>query len=169
MKKIFTALFCLSVIGAVFAEPVKLDGSWYLNTWSGYNPLPKMTTAKDGSISFTEVKGKYGFGILNRKRLTVKAGDTVKFTAVIKGKGKIFLQLQNYDAQGRWTGVAGRGIWIDIPADWKEITMTQKVIDINKKITAATVVTTGTGKGHELQIKNATAEVIPAPAKKAGK
>ena len=169
MKKIFTALFCLSVIGAAFAEPVKLDGSWYLNVWNGYKPLPKMTAAKDGTLSFTEVKGKYGFGILNRKRLTVKAGDTVKFTAVIKGKGKIFLQLQNCDAQGRWTGVAGSGIWTDIPADWKEITMTQKVIDINKKITAATVVTTGAGKNQELYIKNATAEVIPAPAKKTGK
>lgn len=169
MKKIFIAIFCLSVIGVVQAEPVKLDGGWYLNTWSGYNPLPKMTTAKDGSISFTEVKGKYGFGILNRKRLTVKAGDTVKFTAVVKGKGRVFFQLQNYDAQGRWTGVAGKSVWADITADWKTITLSTRVIDINKKITAATVVTTGTGKGHELQIKNATAEVIPAPAKKAGK
>ena len=95
----------LLVICAVFSAFAlcgsKLDGTWFLNAWSGYKPLPKTVKGKDGSFSVTGVTAKYGTGILSNVRVPAKAGETMKFTALVKGKGKMFFRLQDFDAKNR--------------------------------------------------------------------
>ena len=93
MKKsllsIFSALFAFALCGA------KLDGTWFFNAWSGYQLLAKMVKSRDGSISVTGVTAKHGTGILSRVRVPAKAGETMKFTAMVKGRGKMFFRLQD--------------------------------------------------------------------------
>lgn len=161
MKKLFVALFLAAVTCAVSAAPVKL--TWILNTWTGYKPYVKMTKAKDGTYTFTKSTAKYGFGLRSAEYLPAKAGDTVKFTAQVKGKGKFFLQLQNYDAKRRWITIQTTSQQKAISADWKEITLTGKVTDLKGKAPTAFIrVSSGAGKGDLLQMRNPRAEVIPA-------
>jgi hypothetical protein len=165
MKKTFVILTLTAAAFILSAAPVKL--TWDLNTWSGYTPLVKMTKSPDGTYSFSKPEAKYGFGLKSFQRIPAKAGDTVKFTVLAKGKGKIFLQLQNYDAKGRWLSVQSISATAPIPADWKVITMTAKVFDIKgKDPTGQIAISTGAEKGNSLQIKNAEAEIIPAASEK---
>ena len=148
------AILCGSVLSGA-----KLDGSWYLNTWSGYLPLPKMVKAKDGSISVTNVTAKHGCGILSRHRIPAKAGDTMKFTAMVKGKGKMFFRLQDYNAKGKWLRVALNTAHAQLTPEWKEVTLSVKVENDKSNITAFCVGFIGVNKGGELAVKNARMEI----------
>lgn len=135
-----------------------LDGSWSLNAWKGYKPAPDMEKTADGGISLTNVTAKYGVGLISRKRISSKAGDVMKFTALVKGRGKIFFQLQDYDASGKWLGVAGRAVRADLTSEWREITLSTKVENHKERVTAFSVATTGVGKGGELHIRKTRME-----------
>ena len=153
----------LLVICAVFSAfalcGAKLDGTWFFNAWSGYKPLPKMVKGKDGSISVTGVTAKYGTGILSNVRVPAKAGETMKFTALVKGKGKMFFRLQDFDAKNRWLRVAPACAYVDLTSDWKEVTLSVKVENDKSRVTAFCVAFIGVGKGGELAVKNASMEI----------
>ena len=156
MKKLL--LLCiLSAVAAVSAA--KLDGTWFFNAWSGYKPLARMVKGPDGSISVTGVTAKYGTGILSSVRVPAKAGETMKFTALVKGKGKMFFRVQDYDAKNRWLRVAPACAYADLSSDWKEVTLSVKVENDKSKVTAFCVAFIGVGKGGELAVKNANMEI----------
>ena len=148
------AILCGSVLSGA-----KLDGSWYFNTWSGYLPLPKMAKAQDGSISVTDVTAKHGCGILSRHRVPARAGDTMKFTAMVKGKGKMFFRLQDYNAKGKWLRVAPNIAYAQLTPEWKEVTLSVKVENDKSNITSFCVGFIGVNKGGEISVKNANMEV----------
>lgn len=156
MKNVLFAAGVLLLGLAVSAAD--LDGSWSLNAWKGYKPAPDMEKTSDGGISLTNVTAKYGVGLISRKRIPSKAGDVMKFTALVRGRGKIFFQLQDYDASGKWLGVAGRAVRADLTPEWREITLSLKVENHKGRITAFSVATTGVGKDGELQIRNTRME-----------
>ena len=120
------------------------DNSWYLNTWYGYMPKPKLEKGPEG-LHVYDVQGKSGFGMISRTRIKAKAGETLKLTALVKGKGKMNLQPQFYDAAGKWTGVSLRNAKVTLTDEWREVTLCVKVENIKDKVTAAAVVSVGTG------------------------
>ncbi|MBQ6596956.1 MAG: hypothetical protein IJH79_05325, partial [Lentisphaeria bacterium] len=156
MKK--TILTAAAVLLGLAAAAVDLTGTWAFNPWKGYKPLPKMEK-EDGTVHVYDVKGQYGFGLKSKKKIAVKAGDRVKFTAMVKGKGKMFFQLQDFDVNGKWIGVAPGAARAQIPADWKEITLSVKVENHKDRVTGFSIPTIGAGKGSELYFKNSRAEV----------
>lgn len=157
MKK--SLLFICAVFSAFALCGAKLDGTWFLNAWSGYKPLPKTVKGKDGSFSVTGVTAKYGTGILSNVRVPAKAGETMKFTALVKGKGKMFFRLQDFDAKNRWLRVAPACAYVDLTSDWKEVTLSVKVENDKSRVTAFCVAFIGVGKGGELAVKNASMEI----------
>ena len=153
-------LFAAAVLFTLNSEAAELPGSvWYLNRWKGYHPLPKLEKAEDGTIHVAGVEGEYGFGIIARPRIKAKAGDTIKLTAQVKGKGKMFLQLQYYTVKNRWIAMAPGRTWIKLTDEWREVSMSAEVTNYKDKVTGMAVISVGTGKGGELCIKNARAEV----------
>ena len=110
MKKFCSLSFCAVILLTV--DALELDGSWYLNTWWGYKPLPVMEKIDGNGLLIRNVTAKYGCGIRSRSLIPAQAGDTVKFTAQVKGKGRMFFQLQDYDAEKKWIAVAPGGIGI---------------------------------------------------------
>ncbi|MBQ9338515.1 MAG: family 16 glycosylhydrolase [Lentisphaeria bacterium] len=145
---------------ALAASGVELaPKSWYLNPWTGYQPKAKLEIDKDGTLHVSEVKAKYGFGMISGTRIKAKAGDTVKLTAMIKGKGTMFFQLQYYDANNKWLTVAPTSARVKLTDEWREVTLSTKVENFKDKITAMVVCSVGTGKDGELYLKNPQAEV----------
>ncbi|MBO4647779.1 MAG: family 16 glycosylhydrolase [Lentisphaeria bacterium] len=148
-----------AVMFVLTAGAVELpNNSWYLNAWVGYKPNPKVEKSADG-LHVYDVKGKSGFAIMSRTRIKAKAGETLKLTALVKGKGKMFLQPQFYDAAGKWLGVSLNVTRVPLTDEWREVTLSVKVENIKDKVTAAAVVAVGTGKGGELYIKDPRAEI----------
>ena len=146
MKK--TILTGAAVLLGLAAAAVDLTGTWSFNPWKGYKPLPKMDK-ENGTVRIYDVTAKHGIGLKSNKKIAVKAGDRVKFTAMVKGKGKMFFQLQDFDANGKWIGVAPRAARAELPADWKEITLAVTVENHKERVTGFSIASIGVGKGHE--------------------
>ena len=159
MKNKQLILVAAMLLGLTAAAVELTNSTWRLNPWSGYKPLPKMEKGEDGTLHVYEVKGKSGFGIISRTRIKAKAGETLKLTALVKGKGKMFLQPQYYDEDGRWISVSPRSVKTDLTDEWREVTLSIKVENFKGKVTAAVVVAVGTGNGGELYLKNPRAEI----------
>ena len=119
MKNLLCAV-SLAASCAIAAE-ADLSKSWTLSTWGGYEPLAKVEQT-NGTIHVSDVQSKYGFGMRSGKRIQVRAGDTVKFTAPVRGKGEMFFQLQNFDADDRWIGVARSSVTKTLPSEWRTVT-----------------------------------------------
>ncbi len=151
MKKKLLWMLVMAISCILRAE-VDLGGTWSLNQWSGFKPLPKVEE-KNGEFHISEVNGKYGFSMKSNKKLAAKSGDVVKFTARVKGQGEMFFQLQNYDENGKWTGVALAIARVGIPADWQEITLAVKVENSKQGMTAAVISTFGAKTGSVISIR----------------
>ena len=148
-------LLCAVSLAAscVLGAEADLSESWTLNTWSGYQPLAKVEQT-DGTIHVSDVQAKYGFGMRYGKRIQVKAGDTVRFTATVRGNGEMFFQLQNSDAEGRWIGVARSRAAKTLPSAWGTLTFSVLAENSGKNITALAMPTFGADQGSELFIKD---------------
>ena len=156
MKK--TILTAAAVLFGLAGSAVDLTGTWSFNPWKGYQPLPKMEK-ENGTVRIRNVTARYGIGLKSNKKIAVKAGDRVRFTAMVKGKGKMFFQLQDFDADGKWIGVAHGAAKAQLPPDWKEITLTAPVENHKGRVTAFSIASIGVEKDNEIDFKNSRAEV----------
>jgi len=156
MKNLSCAVFLAA--SCVLGTEADLTESWTLNTWSGYEPLAKVERT-DRTIHVSDVQAKYGFGMRSGQRFQVKAGDAVKFTAMVRGKGEMFFQLQNFDAEGRWIGVARSRVTKILPSESRTITFSVLAENSGKNITATAMPTFGADQGSELFIKDTTISV----------
>ena len=158
MKKWMLVLSAAALTLAASAVELK-PKSWYLNPWAGYQPKAKLELDKDGTFHISDVKAKYGFGLISGTRIPAKAGDTVKLTAMVKGKGTMFFQLQYYADLKKWITVAPAAARVKLTDEWREVTLSTKVENFKDQITAMVVCSVGTGKDGELYMKNPQAEV----------
>ena len=159
MKKLTLLTLIFAASAAVSAAAVKLDGTWFFNAWPGFKPLPDLVKGKDGSISVTNVTSKNGTGLLSTVKLPAKAGEIAKFTALVKGKGKMFFRVQDFDEKRRWIRVAPNCTYTNLTSDWKEVTLQVKIENSKKAPTAYCVSFIGVNKGGELAVKNARMEI----------
>ncbi len=157
MKK--NLLLLLSAVLAAGAWAVDLKGSWKLNPWSGYKPKPDFVQKKDGFVSVTNITGKSGMALESRKLVPAKAGEKMKLTALVKGKGKISFRLRDYSAQKKYLRIAPNTAKRDLPADWQEITLSVKIENFKDKVTAFSAAMITVSRGGELFIKNAKMEI----------
>ena len=146
-------LLLLSVLFLLTAGAVEIK-TWKLNAWSGYKPAPSFKVNKDGSFNLTDITAKSGAGVEGRQYVPCKAGELMKFTALVKGRGKITFKLRDYDANRKWLRIAPASAKTEIPADWKEITLTVKVENFKDKITAFSLPLLIVSRGGELHVKN---------------
>lgn len=156
MKNLSCAVFLAA--SCVLGTEADLTESWTLNTWSGYEPLAKVERT-DRTIHVSDVQAKYGFGMRSGQRFQVKAGDAVKFTAMVRGKGEMFFQLQNFDAEGRWIGVARSRVTKILPSESRTITFSVLAENSGKNITASVMPTFGADQGSELFITGTSISV----------
>ncbi len=153
-------LLCVVSLAASCAIAAEADfsKSWTLSTWGGYEPLAKVDQ-RDGMIHVSNVQAKYGFGMRCGKQIPARAGDTVNFMAMVRGRGEMFFQLQNFDAEGRWIGVAHSSVKKTLPTEWRRVTFSVLAENCGKKITAAATPTFGADQGSELFIKDTSLSV----------
>lgn len=153
-------LLCVVSLAAscAIAAEADLPNSWTLSNWGGYVPLA-IVEQRDGTTHVSNVQAKYGFGMRCGKRIQARAGDTVNFMATVRGRGEMFFQLQNFDAEGRWIGVAHSSVKKTLPTEWRRITFSVLAENCGKKITAFATPTFGADQGSELFIKGTSISV----------
>ena len=138
-----------------------LAKEWSRNSWKGYEPFA-IHEFQDGALHIYNVQSKYGFGWRCTKQYDAIAGDEVLITAMVKGKGKIAFQLQNFTADGRqWTGIDTRTDSAVLENDWQQKTFRLLVSNLKNACTGR-IMPTFLGKQEtELYIKDITVKVTP--------
>lgn len=156
--KMKTIAFAAAILTGLAASAVDLS-EWRLNSWAGYQPKAKLEKSEDGSLHLFQAAAKHGAGVDSKGRIRVKAGDTVKLTAQVKGKGRMSVNLRCYDERGNWFGISKNTARTELTEEWKEVTMKTKAEDLRGRKTAEVAFLASIEKDGELYMRNARAEV----------
>ncbi len=156
--KMGTITFAAAMLIGLAVSAVELTG-WRLNSWAGYQPKAKLEEGKDGSLHLFRAAAQHGAGLDSKVRIKVKAGDTVKLTAKVKGKGTMTVQLRCYDENGKWFGISKNSARTELTEEWKEVTLSMKAEDLRERKTAEIAFQASVGKDGELYMKNARGKV----------
>ncbi len=165
--KFFSLILCFLTAALLAAAGFDTDftaysqrAEWRLNTWSGYKPLPKVKyDAAEKALHIFDGKGPRGFGVANySRRLESIAGDTVKITAAVKGKGRFSVSTQTF-SEGKWSGI-GKAVSFDLTPQWSTVSAELPVQDLGKKKTDEIIVAFTCSKGSEIKLQKFSVQVI---------
>ena len=131
----------------------KTDGShWTFVQWHGFKPFPEYKH-ENGMLHITRVQGKSGITLANhRKKLSVRAGDSVRIRFTAKGKGKFKVGLQ-YFSRKKFTACDAM-VSRDLTGEWKLFELDLPVRDLRGTYTDQAMVTFGTNFQGEIFLKD---------------
>ncbi len=169
---ILSALFSLT--GAelkLIYDPEKIDlktgvpNRWYLNSSEAYKPAPKIEyPAENGKkyLYIHDINGSHGMALCHSPLFNAEAGDKIVATAMVKGKGTGWFELQGF-CGAAWMGYCGKVPFakFPIPAEWKEVKITMSVVNLSPvKTTDRIMFSLGAEKGSELSIRDLKLECV---------
>jgi beta-glucanase (GH16 family) len=135
--------------------------AWLVHSWSGYQPLAKVTDENvDGrSVKrLCEVKGKYGGCIYTTPRQASRRGDVVHAVFEAKGSGKGFATVARYTEKNHYNQTSTRAEF-DLTAEWKRYEFDFYIDDGTSGETAKIDFLLGVEKDGEVYFANADYEI----------
>lgn len=153
-------LLLFAVMSLAFAEVYEMTGKWNIHEWNGYKPYATVATEEEGVTHISNITSKHGAGFMSKRYFPAKSGDTLVFHALIKGKGKISMNMQCFLADTKvWTGIPKGVAGCQIPEDWQEIELVAPVVDMPKGMTSNIKVTFSLSTGAELFLKESNVAI----------
>ena len=159
----------VAVNGAFTIKPqAKYPTGWVADRWIGYQPEPKFEIIQENGrnvVHFTEIGCKNGFSWCSSARPAVKAGDVLRVTAKIKGKGKARFGLETFIDKRKWLAVLPK-TGFDLTPEWKDVKvdLVVKDKDATQKV-GFVMLTFGATSKADFYISDLKAELVPAEKK----
>ena len=114
----------LAVNGTFTVKPqAKYPAGWRVDRWVGYQPEPKFEIIQENGrnvVHFTEISCKNGFSWTSSTLPAAKAGDIIRVTAKIKGKGTARFGLETFTDKKKWLAVLPKTSFVLTP-EWKDV------------------------------------------------
>ena len=159
----------VAVNGTFTIKPqAKYPAGWRVDRWVGYQPEPKFEIIQENGrnvVHFTEISCKNGFSWCSSARPAVKAGDIIRVTAKIKGKGTARFGLETFTDKKKWLAVLPKTSFVLTP-EWKEVKVDLKVVDKDASQKAASVMLTfGATSKADFYISGMKVELISGEKK----
>ena len=159
----------MAVNGTFTVKPqAKYPTGWRADRWIGYQPEPKFEIIQENGLNvvhFTEIGCKNGFSWTSATLPAAKAGDIIRVTAKIKGKGTARFGLETFTDKKKWLAVLPKTSFVLTP-EWKEVKADLAVKDKDPaQKTGYVMLTFGATSKADFYISDLKAELVPAEKK----
>lgn len=142
-----------------------LPNGWYLNSSGSYKPVPKIEYSVENgkkSMYIHDINGSGGMALCHSATFEAEAGDKIVATAMVKGKGTGWFELQGF-CGATWMGYCGKVPFARFPisSEWKEVKIPMTVLNLSPvKTTDKVMFSFGATKDSELSVRDIKLERI---------